>query len=127
MRPISIYLFPAAVTGALILFFAWDFGPGSCLADLAVKSKCADIEKRYDEILSNAGGACTGNADCGCYGPVSVKSGCGGVTDKKSADRLRELGREFRHTGCDFHIRCAAWFCNPVCSYGRCNNGPRKR
>jgi hypothetical protein len=123
MEQIKIYLVPVVITGVLIFLFTVDFIPERCRAAATGSTLCADIEKRYDTVLSAAGGACRSNTDCGCYGPVSKKSVCGGVTDKQTTIRLNDLVQEFRRAGCDWHIRCAPWLCNPVCERGRCIRG----
>lgn len=127
MRLIKLYIVPAAVTGALILLFILDFSHTPCSAEYKENTRCADIEKRYDSVLSAATGACRADADCGCYHSVSKKSKCGGITDKKSAARLQDLSRKFIDADCESHWECAPWVCNPVCNHGRCRNGPRMR
>jgi len=113
---------PAAVIGALLLLFIWDFGPGPCLAAHGAKQKCSEIGKRFDDVLSGATYTCEIDADCGCFGPATMKSPCGGLADEKTAGRLRLIAQEFRNAGCDLKVRCGPWYCNPVCEKGICMN-----
>ena len=85
--------------------------------------ECRAVAERFDAALSGASGACRTDADCACYKPVSRRSGCGGITDKKTADTLRKLEVEFHRAKCDWWVRCAPWACRPVCARGRCING----
>lgn len=85
--------------------------------------KCRAIADRFDVVLAGASGACETNADCGCYNPVSRKSGCGGITDRRTADVLRKIRDEYYGAKCEPWIRCAPWACMPVCDRGRCVNG----
>lgn len=122
MKAIKIYLVPVAVIGALLLLYVWDFGPGPCLAAQAAKSKCDEIGKRFDDVLSGATYACRTDEDCGCFGPATMKSPCGGLADRKTADRLRVIAQEFRGAGCDVKVRCRPWYCKPFCDKGICMN-----
>jgi len=63
------------------------------------------------------------DADCGCYNPVSQKAECGGIADRKTADRLREIAAEFHREKCEWWVQCGPWTCDPVCVRGRCVNG----
>jgi hypothetical protein len=85
--------------------------------------KCSVIAERFDAVLAGSTGACNTDADCGCYNPVSRKTVCGGITDKKTADRLRELEAEFHRAKCEWWVECGPWACVPVCARGRCVNG----
>jgi len=84
---------------------------------------CLNIASRFDKTLANRKNTCVTYADCSCYNPVSKSSGCGGITDKVTADALGVIEKEFHEAGCPRPIRCAAWICSPVCAKGRCFNG----
>ena len=87
------------------------------------RAVCGEIAERFAKVLAGGSGACAKNAGCGCYNPVSRDAGCGGVTDRATADRLRRLESEFRRAGCEWPIDCEAWLCDPRCERGRCVNG----
>ncbi len=87
---------------------------------------CAEIQARFDKVRTAGSGVCKKNRDCGCYNPVSIKSGCGGVTDKETSDLLHDLQNEFHLAGCDWPAQCRAWICNPVCDRGHCILGNQK-
>lgn len=75
----------------------------------------------FARVLGAASGACTTAADCGCYpGGVGGASACGGVTDARTADRLRAIADRFHAEGCDGTIQCAPWICAPKCENARC-------
>ncbi|HPA70693.1 MAG TPA: hypothetical protein PKY31_00400 [Spirochaetota bacterium] len=96
-------------------------------SESAVDSRCAEIERRYDAVLAAAPGRCAGDADCACYGQVTTRSRCGGVTDRKSAAALEAIAKEFFALKCPRHYRCAAWKCVPACLDGTCVTGQLKR
>ncbi len=120
--PVLLFLVTA---GLALLLFAIMPTPDSPAGTL--EKTCGEIEKLYDETLSGAGGRCRTGADCDCYGPVSKKSLCGGVTDKTSARRLKELSKAYYAAKCPVRIRCAPWLCRPVCIKGRCTRGSGRR
>jgi len=93
----------------------------------AVDSRCAEIERRYDAVLAAAPGTCASDADCACHGQVTTRSRCGGITDRKSADSLREIAKEFYALKCPRNYRCAAWKCVPACYEGKCVTGYFKK
>jgi hypothetical protein len=86
-------------------------------------AECRAIADRFDAVLAGATGACRADADCACYNPVSPKSGCGGISDKKTTDSLRKLEDEFHRANCSWWVRCAPRACRPVCARGLCVNG----
>jgi hypothetical protein len=83
---------------------------------------CPQIAASFRDALKSAGGACTTAADCACYNPVVADAGCGGVTDRATADALADLERRFHAAGCPWPHQCAAWVCNPACVEGRCSS-----
>lgn len=91
-------------------------------ADFRTTGECRAIADRFDAVLAGATGACRTDADCACYNPVSRKSGCGGITERKTADKLRKLEEEFHRAPCSRWVRCAPWACRPVCARGLCVN-----
>ena len=99
-------------------------GPGVSMSAAGLSiAECRAIADRFDTIHAGADGACRTNADCGCYNPVSRKSGCGGITDRETAKKLGELEAEFHRAKCPWWFQCAPWACMPVCAAGRCVNG----
>lgn len=86
------------------------------------QTACTALQERFDAVLKAGKAACAKNADCGCYNPVSRKAGCGGITDKKAAESLAVIEKEFHRAGCDWPLDCAAWVCIPRCVMGRCVN-----
>jgi hypothetical protein len=88
----------------------------------------AVCEVKVDELNAAvaAGGSCTTDTGCTCFnGGVSPKYGCGGVTDKATATKIEAIAREFAAGSCKSGINCAAWSCQPICTAGKCVNGPR--
>lgn len=81
---------------------------------------CASVQERFKARLDRASGACTTDADCGCYNPVHGALGCGGRTDAATAAALRELEAEFHRHGCRWPHQCAPQECEPACVAGRC-------
>ena len=84
---------------------------------------CREIAERYDAVLAGRTCTCVKNEDCACYGPASKKSGCGGIAERATVEKLRAIRDEFHRAGCLLSIRCAPWVCNPVCDAGVCVNG----
>ncbi|NUO52192.1 MAG: hypothetical protein HOV80_25340 [Polyangiaceae bacterium] len=84
---------------------------------------CPEIKSRFEKELSAAPGTCKADADCDCF-PGTVATGfvCGGMTDKATAEKLREIFREFRANKCR-GPNCAAQACVPKCKDGRCVEG----
>ncbi len=82
--------------------------------------RCAEIEKRFDGTLAAASGSCAADAECACYGQVTTKSRCGGVTDSKTASALAAIAKEYYALKCPRYYRCAAWKCVPACYRGTC-------
>ncbi|HPI22456.1 MAG TPA: hypothetical protein PLE73_04625 [Spirochaetota bacterium] len=70
--------------------------------------------------MERASGACVQSNECGCYGAITEKAGCGGVTDKGTADQLGAIAMEFNAAKCAYSRRCAPWLCAPKCVNGRC-------
>jgi hypothetical protein len=81
---------------------------------------CAEIAARFRDALTTASAVCTTDADCGCYSPVAADAGCGGVTDRATADTLADLERRFHAASCPWPHQCPASLCNPTCVEGRC-------
>lgn len=87
------------------------------------KMDCDAYASAFNDVLGRTSGACAAAADCKCFpGGVSTKHGCGGITDKATAENLESLAKGFRTAGCPSSIACAAWRCQPVCRGGRCGN-----
>ena len=53
---------------------------------------------------------------------VDTSSGCGGVTDRATADAIEKLRGDFQRAQCKSGIQCGAWTCAPKCTAGRCTN-----
>jgi hypothetical protein len=87
-------------------------------------SECAALAEKYDLLMSGDHGSCAADKDCACYGPVSEKSRCGGVTDRMTAEEMRKIEDAFHRLKCPRSIRCAPWVCRPACVKGRCS--PRR-
>lgn len=84
-----------------------------------VSDPCDEIRTRFNAELAKKTDACSGNADCACYGAEG--GGCGGVTDKATATRLTPISKEFHDKGCRYLVQCAAWACAPKCQNGHCS------
>jgi hypothetical protein len=106
----------SAVTGCIAQ-------PGQGESDSRRDSVCGTIARRFDTVLSGENLTCRKNTECGCYSQVSINAGCGGVTDRATADRLKALEKEFHQAGCSWPVNCPLWFCDPVCVNGRCGHG----
>lgn len=79
----------------------------------------------FRAALASATGACTADAECGCYDPVVGEAGCGGITDGATAARLSAIEADFHRDDCPWPHMCGPWSCTPVCREGRCvNAGP---
>ncbi|MBP7737425.1 MAG: hypothetical protein KA369_15700 [Spirochaetes bacterium] len=98
----------------------------SC-SESAADPRCAELEKRFDRVLGAAGGLCSADSDCACYGQSTTASKCGGVTDGKAAAALAAIGNEFHALKCPRNYRCAPWKCVPVCHKGKCVTDLLKR
>jgi len=86
-------------------------------------SPCAELSKRFDEVLSGATGKCEKDEDCGVY-RAGVGRNCGGVTDAETAGALSGIFGEFFAASCDYVVQCAprAPFV-PRCANGVCTDG----
>jgi hypothetical protein len=114
MRIIPLSLIIASAVAAIMMSWACS------RSESAIVPRCAELEKRFDRVLAAAGGSCSADADCACYGQSTTGSKCGGVTDGKTASALTAIGKEFHTRKCPRHYRCAAWKCVPVCHKGKC-------
>jgi hypothetical protein len=82
---------------------------------------CVVASAKFRVTLDKHSGSCTTAADCGCYpGGIDRRSGCGGVTDKATAERLQKIADDFHQMKCKLQAHCAAWQCAPKCSDGKC-------
>jgi hypothetical protein len=81
-------------------------------------ARCADIRARFNAELAKRTDRCSAAADCACYGAEG--GGCGGVTDRATADRVRPISEEFHAAKCRYQVHCAPWACEPKCQNGRC-------
>src|SRR4051812_16265677 len=86
------------------------------------QARCAEIAARFEAALHAASGLCATAAECACYNPVAKSAGCGGVTDRATADQLSALEAEFHQASCRWPVECAAWSCAPKCVNGHCRN-----
>lgn len=83
---------------------------------------CAPMIAEVTEILESGSTDCTETSDCGCYnGGMGPRSGCGGVANQATLDRLAPLAARFQASDCPT-VDCAAWRCTPACEVGHCRN-----
>jgi len=84
---------------------------------------CAQLSKRFEEVLATGGLGCESDEGCGVY-QAGVAPNCGGIIDRITADRLAAITEEFFARKCDYVIACAprAVF-RPVCVKGSCVDG----
>lgn len=86
---------------------------------------CVVTAAAFDKELETMDRSCQSDADCVCYpGGVSEKAGCGGVTNKASAEKLYELSRQFHDDGCRHVLQCAPRPCKTKCDAGQCIEAP---
>jgi hypothetical protein len=111
-RPVALHRFARSLALAATLAAAL---PG-CDGRAAY---CNDLGRRFRGELEK-GGACSTDADCGCYNPVASGLACGGVTDKATAGRLSLMEVEFHTARCSSPHQCPAQVCAPKCNAGRC-------
>lgn len=83
---------------------------------------CAVHAAEFRRAMARATGQCSADTDCGCFDPVVGEAGCGGITDRATADRLQEIERAFHASSCPWPHQCGPWRCEPVCRDGRCVN-----
>lgn len=82
---------------------------------------CVVAIAQFEVALKAAPGACSAAADCACYpGGVGKLSGCGGVTDKVTANKLQTIASAYRKDGCSPTVNCAPRLCQPRCDDGKC-------
>ena len=85
---------------------------------------CDALTERWSTTLAHAPGTCTTAADCACFnGGIEKAHGCGGVTDRATAEALEQVRADFAKAQCKSGIDCGAWACAPKCAAGRCTNG----
>jgi hypothetical protein len=88
----------------------------------APSDPCAPVIDEFAKTLARAPGTCAADDDCACYpGGVGEASGCGGVTDAKTATALHAISGRFLAAGCHHTVNCAPWMCDPKCADGRCS------
>ncbi|HNV46139.1 MAG TPA: hypothetical protein PKJ16_03790 [Spirochaetota bacterium] len=114
-------VFTRAGGALLALFIFVSFTACGRITDaVGADDPCPGIRARFDAVLERASGACVQSNECGCYGAITEKAGCGGVTDKGTADQLGAIAMEFNAAKCAYSRRCAPWLCAPKCVNGRC-------
>ncbi|HEY8431399.1 MAG TPA: hypothetical protein VIL20_23625 [Sandaracinaceae bacterium] len=94
-------------------------GPSS---DTPAARACEDIQQQFRHAMARATGRCSADTDCGCFNPVVGEAGCGGITDRATADALSEIEHAFHAARCPWPHQCGPWRCEPVCRDGRCVN-----
>lgn len=84
---------------------------------------CEPLIAEVTEVLDGGSTECSETADCGCYGGgMGPRSGCGGVANQATLDRLDPIATRFRATECYPTVNCAPWSCMPTCEDGQCRN-----
>ena len=117
---IPVFLFITFIsTAAAITFLA---GSVTECTGLFTNDTCVNLAGRYDALLSGNHGNCQADTDCACFGGLTEKSQCGGLTDRATAVKLEAIRREYRDNQCNYFYRCAPWQCLPRCRGGRCVN-----
>ena len=82
---------------------------------------CDAVVTRVRAELATLPSACTSDADCTCYpGGIEGVTGCGGVSDLPTAERIGALTQEFDRLRCDGSVSCAPRQCLVACIDARC-------
>jgi hypothetical protein len=81
---------------------------------------CVVAAAQYDKAIDEGSDACHTDADCGCYQGGIGKSGCGGVLNKESVEKLGEIAKRFHDMKCQKPTSCGPWLCQPKCESGHC-------
>jgi hypothetical protein len=98
--------------------------PSAAASAAAPADPCAALAVDFARRLDGAAGTCQKDADCACYpGGTGERAGCGGITDRTSADALQAIAKQFRIAHCPYARQCAPWTCTPRCRDGRCAAG----
>ena len=84
---------------------------------------CEPLITEVTEILENGSTDCSETSDCGCHGGgMGPASGCGGIVNRATLDRLDPVATRFRASPCYPTVNCAPWQCTPTCEAGQCRN-----
>lgn len=84
---------------------------------------CEPLITEVTDVLDSGSTQCSETADCGCYGGgMGPRSGCGGIANQATLDRLAPIATRFRATECYPTVNCAPWSCMPTCEDGQCRD-----
>lgn len=119
MKIPALMLFTFVSAAAAIMVLA---GSGTGCSGLFTNDTCGELAGRYDALLSGNHGNCLADTDCACFGGLTKKSPCGGLSDRVTAAKLDAIRSEYRDNRCSFFYRCAPMLCLPRCRGGRCVN-----
>jgi hypothetical protein len=94
----------------------------------AADARCDPLHQELVAALATLPSPCATDADCTCYnGGVEGFTGCGGVSDRATSDRIyrvvegyRALEREGVSCPHGLSVNCAPRMCNAACVDGRC-------
>jgi len=82
----------------------------------ADKKICTSLRDQFYGLIGE-GGACTKDSDCACYRGLT---NCGGVTDAKSARRLKTITQLYRFARCPKNTCKPTAGCAAACVSSRC-------
>jgi hypothetical protein len=86
---------------------------------------CDAVVSRVRDVLATLPSACSSDADCTCYpGGIEGVTGCGGVSDLPTAERIGALTQQHDRLRCDGSVSCAPRQCLVACLDGRCAERP---
>lgn len=94
--------------------------------------RCDELHAEVVAALATLPSPCTANDDCVCYnGGIQGFTGCGGPSDKATADRIyrvvegyRELERREIFCPHGLDMNCSPRMCRAACIDGVCGNAP---
>jgi hypothetical protein len=85
------------------------------------QGECAAIVLQMQQVLKALPSKCRTNQDCVCYaGGIESVTGCGGVSDRSTADQIFALQQRFNNKRCSYRVDCGPGLCKASCVDGTC-------